>query len=396
MFVRVVRRGRSHVRPFVLAAAFAAPALLALFAAPGPFGARPAAALPLYATRQGLPCSGCHFDPQGGGPRNDFGFNYEKNRHELTPDVPRWADLVLANKVADILYFGTNFRTQYMAIHDIGDSSRADLSTTFPMEGAFYLTLVPHSNLTLVYDRDLHDTRDAWAMVHDLPMGLYFKAGQFRVPFGLRIDDHTNGMRAGFNDALAGPFGLSGFLPYDPRTAVGGLEVGFTPHTGWLADAAITNGGQAFANQAQELTSKVSYFGSRFIAGLSGYHNFSTSSGVTEKRGSLYAGLNVVPRLQLLAEVGLGRTDSTGGGRRDLRGSFAEADVRLARGVLVRGKYDFIDLNHRTAGEAQERFTLETAITPVPFADILLSLRRIKPEDAPDENQLLLQWHVYY
>src|SRR5262249_31353422 len=152
----------------------------------------------------------------------------------------------------------------------------------------------------------------------------------FRVPFGLRIDDHTGAMRAGFRDALAGSFGTSGFLPYDPRTVEGGLEVGFTPHPGFLLSAALTNGGAAFQNQAQAGSAKLAYFGSRGIAGVSGYHNFSTSTGVTDKRGSLYAGLLVTPRVQLLGEVGLGVTDSADGGRRDLRGSFAEADVRLS------------------------------------------------------------------
>jgi len=384
-----VRRGDSRAVVLLLSAVALAAVGLAL-------AARPAAALPLYATRQGLPCSGCHFDPQGGGPRNDFGFNYEKNRHELAPDVGKWADLVLANKLGDFLYVGTNFRTQYMRIHDIGTSSKLDVSTTFPMQGDLYFTLVPHSNLTLVYGRDLHDTRDAWGMIHDLPGGLYFRAGQFRVPFGLRIDDHTGAMRAGFRDALAGSFGTSGFLPYDPRIPEGGLEIGFTPHPGWLASAAITNGGAAFANQAQALSAKLSYFGPRFIAGLSGYHNYSTSTAITDKRASLYAGLNLGARLQLLSEVGLGTSDDTTFGRRDLRGSYAEADWRLARGVLLRGKYDFIDLDHRVAGLAQERWTVESTFTPVPFADILVSLRRIRPEDAPDENQLLVQWHVYY
>ena len=56
-----------------------------------------ASALPLYATRQGQACATCHFDPQGGGPRNDFGFQFEKNRHALTPETGKWADLVLAN-----------------------------------------------------------------------------------------------------------------------------------------------------------------------------------------------------------------------------------------------------------------------------------------------------------
>jgi len=144
------------------------------------------------------------------------------------------------------------------------------------------------------------------------------------------------------------------------------------------------------------VASKVSYFGSRFIAGLSGYHNDVTSTQEHDQRGSLYAGLNVGPSLQLLGEAGIGRTTDLVNGERDLRGMFAEADVRLARGLLVRGKYDFIDLDHRVAGLASERYTLETAITPVPFADILVSARRIRNENAPDENQLLLQWHVYY
>ena len=354
-----------------------------------------ASALPLYATRQGLPCSTCHFDPQGGGPRNDFGFLYEKNRHSMLPDVGKWADLVLANKLGDALYFGTNMRQQYTYVAPVGAKDPA-VSTFFPMQGAFYATFAPHPNLTVVYNHDLRQTRDAWGMVHDLPLGFYVKAGQFRVPFGLRIDDHTGAMRAGFREAAAGSFGTSGFLPYDPRDVEGGLEVGFTPGPGFLASTAITNGGPAFANHAQALTGKVAYFHSRFVAGISGYRNYVNTTKHTETRGSLYAGLNVLPSVQLLAEGGLGRGDDGAGTLTDPRGIYAEADVRVAREWNLRAKYDFIDLDHRVAGRAQERYTLETDFTPVPFADLKLSLRRVVPEDAPDENQLLLQWHFYY
>ena len=352
-------------------------------------------ALPLYSTRQGLACSTCHFDPQGGGPRNDFGFQYEKNRHELTPDVGKWADLVLANKLGDALYFGTNMRQQYTYVREVG-SDETSVSTLFPMQGALYATFAPHPNLTVTMNHDLREVRDAWGMIHSLPMGLYVKAGQFRVPFGLRIDDHTGAMRAGFRDAAVGSFGTSGFLPYDPREVEGGLEVGFTPTFGFLASAAITNGGPAFANDAQSLTGKVSYVGSRFSAGVSGYHNYMSSTRRREVRGSLYAGLNVLPKLQLLAETGIGQGDDGAGTTTDPRGLYAEADYRLAREWNVRAKYDFIDLDHNVAGRAQERYTLETDWTPVPFADLKLSLRRVVPEDAPDENQLLLQWHFYY
>src|SRR5690349_5468359 len=101
-------------------------------------------ALPLYATRQGLACSTCHFDPQGGGPRNDFGFQYEKNRHSLTPEdsTSKWADLILANKLGDALYFGTNMRQQYTYVKEEGSSDPA-VSTLFPMQGALYATFAP-------------------------------------------------------------------------------------------------------------------------------------------------------------------------------------------------------------------------------------------------------------
>ena len=76
---------------------FAAIVPLALAAAP-----RLAGALPLYASRQGLPCKACHFDPQGGAARREFGFLYEKNRHDVAPEE-RWSDIQISNKIGDAL-----------------------------------------------------------------------------------------------------------------------------------------------------------------------------------------------------------------------------------------------------------------------------------------------------
>lgn len=367
---------------------------LAGFAA---FDTVPAHALPLYATRQGLACRACHFDPNGGGPRNDLGFQYEKNRHELLPDVGKWADLAIGNKVGDALYFGTNLRHQYTYVRQVG-SGQTGVSTFFPMQGALYVTFSPHQSLVATYNRDLRQSRDAWLMLKDLPVGLYVKAGQFRVPFGLRQDDHTSAVRAGFRESLAGSFGTSGLLPYDPRDVEGGLEVGVTPlaSSSLSATAAITNGGQAFENKAQAMTGKVFVNESLFQAGVSAYDNWRSTTHARDTRYSAYAGVRVGERVVLLGEAGLGKsTDPTGADARP-RGFFAEADYRVNRAVLVRGKYDFIDLDKDVAGMASERYTAETDVTLAPFVDVKLSLRRIVPEDAPDENQVLVQWHAYY
>jgi len=355
-----------------------------------------AVALPLYSTRQGLPCSACHFDPQGGGARREMGFLYERNRHEMAPEE-RWADILMSNKIGEALYFGTNLREQYTYVTEVG-SGETGVSTFFPMQGAFYVVFAPMANVTAQYNRDLRQTRDAWVMVHDLPGGLYLRAGQFRVPFGLRMDDHTGAMRAGFRDALAGSFGTSGFLPYDPRNVEAGLEVGATPFAAVpvLFSASITNGGEAFAQEAQALTARAAYTSGRVMTGLSGYHNYRSTTRDSDWRSSAWAGIAVTPALVLLGEGGVGESESDGGLVRRTRGFFAEADYRFSRTVLVRAKYDYVDLDQDTAGLAQERYTVESDLTFLPFVDMKLSLRRVVPEDAPDQNQGLVQWHFYY
>ena len=365
-------------------------------AGPAALATRDASALPLYASRQGLPCVACHFDPQGGGARREFGFLYERNRHDLAPEE-RWADIGLSNKLGDALYFGTNLRQQYNYVRQVG-TGQTGLSTFFPMQGAFYVVFAPMAKLTAQYNRDLRTSRDAWIMVHDLPGGLYVRAGQFRVPFGMRIDDHTGAMRAGFRDALSGSFGTSGFLPYDPRTVEGGIEVGASPFSevNLSFTAALTNGGEPFAQDAQAVTAKLGFVNSMYVGGLSGYHNYRSTTGARDWRASYFGGLAVRPGLTVLGEAGLGESEDALGAIRRTRGFFVEADYRVNRTVLVRGKYDYVDLDYRTAGLAQERFTVESDLTFLPFIDMKLSLRRVVPENAADENQGLIQWHFYY
>ena len=66
------------------------------------FSPRGAETVPLFSGRQGLMCGSCHFDPNGGGPRNELGFGYVKNRHGLLPEPEsKWAELEISNRVAE-------------------------------------------------------------------------------------------------------------------------------------------------------------------------------------------------------------------------------------------------------------------------------------------------------
>ena len=185
--------------------------------------------LPLYATRTGLLCASCHFDPNGGGPRNEFGFAFARNRHRLEPEdsTSQWHDLSVVNKIGDNMpvFIGLNQRFMLLA-DDTGQYENLDRVGFFNMENAIYLTIQPHPKLTLVYSRDGFEagsiTQDAFGMIGGGPWNSYLKAGRFRTPFGLRTDDHTVATRAAFLDYQSGEL----FLPYDPRFPDEGFEIG--------------------------------------------------------------------------------------------------------------------------------------------------------------------------
>ena len=65
--------------------------------------ARTGDTVPLYAARTGLMCESCHFDPNGGGPRKEFGFVFARNRHTLEPEdtTSRWHDLAVVNRLGE-------------------------------------------------------------------------------------------------------------------------------------------------------------------------------------------------------------------------------------------------------------------------------------------------------
>ena len=149
---------------------------------------RGAVTVPLYAARTGLMCQNCHFDPNGGGPRNDFGFAFARNLHSLTPpdSGSEWADLAVVNRVSDTfpLYIGVNQRFMLFANSTVHSDS-LDRLGFFSMENAFHLTFQPHPKLTLVYTRDGFDnastSKDAFGMI-TLPGNGYLKAGPINQP----------------------------------------------------------------------------------------------------------------------------------------------------------------------------------------------------------------------
>ena len=360
--------------------------------------ARPVLSLPTYAARTGLDCRTCHFDPNGGGPRNAFGFLYSKQRHDLAPDPdPRWAELAVSNTFGDVLFVGTNTRLVYLGM---GTLETTELSTFFHMQGALDVTLQPHPSLAIVMVRDFGEfsgdvTRDLYGLLQDGGANYYVKAGRIRGVFGLRQDDHTAGTRGGFLNTPAG--GTGGLLPYDPRTATSGIEAGV--FRGGVAFAAsLTNGATAFANKAQAVSAKLTHQVPYGRLGFSIYDDYETSSGRRSTRWSGYGLARVpgTPDLTFQGEVGFGTDDLGNGEKRNLLATYIQSDYRISRTFIVRARYDFSDVFRSTPGNASERFAVEGEATLVPFADLRLGYREIVPETSGNEHRVLGMFHFYY
>jgi hypothetical protein len=354
-------------------------------------------------------CGACHFDPNGGGPRKELGFAFARNRHRLEPEdsASQWRDLSVVNRLGDNvpIYIGVNQRFMLLA-DDAKRFQGLDRIGFFNMENAFHLTIQPHSKLTLVYTRDGFDqgstTRDAFGMINGGPWDSYLKAGRFRTPFGLRMDDHTVATRNSFLDFYSG----QSFLPYDPRTPDMGVEVGFE-RGGFFGRAAFTNGAShpfEAHGLAQAKTVKLGYRSSWYQGGLSVYDDFRGASSAVQRATRWgYYGLTRFGPLAALGEVAAGTDVASTGERTNLLAGFGEIDYAPRRWINFRVRFDHLALNRASDAAVRDlntfnRYALEGEVVPVPFAELRWTVRRIDPKDRSlaNETQEYLQFHFSY
>lgn len=344
-----------------------------------------AGALPLYASREGKTCIACHYDPNGGGMRNDFGFLYEKNRHGLDTEA-KWAKVTVDPRLNDWVAIGVDTRLLYVASHTKGGPVLG-VSSFLPMQGQLNIAVTPHDYLTVVMSRGIkvdanaYQAREIYGLIHDLPHNLYAKLGRFRLPFGLRQDDHTSYVRADF-------------LPYNSQADEAGIEVGSAGPT-YFGQLSFTNGsGTISGERAQTFAAKVGTGGKRISAGVSGFHQFREISGTTHDRWALY-GMTTWEKLTLLGEYGGGTTEAPVffGGTRNLWAAFAELDYRLARGVNLRGKVDYLEPAKDAAGDLYRRWLVEADFAPVPFTELKLSFRNHNEELIGKYQEYLAQFY---
>jgi hypothetical protein len=337
----------------------------------------PVAALPLYASREGDVCQTCHVDPNGGGIRNEFGFSYAKNRHSTEPEE-RWASMTVKPKLNDWITLGLDIRMLYDAVHENGSDVTLSTSTFFPMEGQVNLAVVPHEHLTLVASHGLvvdepgfptgYVAREIYGMIEGLPGDTYAQAGRFRLPFGLRQDDHTSFTRD------------RSVLVYDSQKAGAGVEIGRIGSRSF-AQFAVVNDEEPFASTRETMAAKAGWADRSFQVAVSGLHRYS-STNLWSLYGSATRG-----RWTVLGEY-VGGTVEVAGNR---EGFFTELDYRVSRGVNLRGRLDYADTYRDRPGFLERRYTGDVDWTPVPFVQGRVTYHYLEREGARPSQEYAAQ-----
>jgi hypothetical protein len=288
------------------------------------------------------------------------------------------------------------------------------------MENAIHLAFQPHRRLAFVYTLDALGTsgtavmrnRDAFGIISGFPMNGYLKAGRFRTPFGLRMDDHTVATRNGYLDFSS----QERFLPYDPRNPDMGLEYGVEDGP-FFGRVAVTNGAAdalAAGGFAGAKTLKLGYNTPHYQGGVSFYDDFrKTGSPLLRATRWGYYGLAHCGPLAALGEIDAGTDEQmpvsfgmASGPKTNLIAGFVEADYAPVRSWNVRVRWDHLDTDRSSDAVTRdaathERIALEAEWVPVPFAELRWTLRRIDHKNnavfgQPDETQSYLQFHFSY
>jgi hypothetical protein len=212
--------------------------------------------------------------------------------------------------------------------------------------------------------------------------GLYFKGGQFYLPFGWRLQDQTAFVRE-----------ISGISMTTPEQ---GVEMGYE-HAAWSAQLDLTNvpasGPQAKAGH--QVTGQLVYVQPRWRIGAA--TSLTQSDAGNRRVGGLFAGLRSGP-IAWLGEIDVVRDESFPGGR-SLTAGLIEADWRIRKGHNFKLTAESHDPDRAVRQNQQARYSIAYEFTPLAFLQLRAGYRRYRgiPQSNVENQRLsFVELHGYF
>ncbi len=347
-------------------------------------------ALYIYSAKEGTRCSTCHVNPTGGMIRTQVGIDYAQNDHSFQEQEDSSSHLNFF--IGENLQVGSDMRFMYLYNDSAELPGYQSRSSFFTMQGALYLSANLGKNLVLFYNNDfgyasLGHNREIWGMLRKLPRDSYLKAGRFKVPYGIRLDDHTSFIR----DSL----GL-GIESQD-----NGIEIGLTPAT-FFTHLSLTNGEEHFVpfdrNVYKAFTASAGFIVRYFSLGVSYYSNRSSFQ-IQERRRAGVFGSFSLEKFILLGEIDYGWNDSLSGfvpPSREVLAAYAQVFYQLFPTLRLTTKFDYWDSRRGIQDDDIQRVTVGGDLYLFEFSEFKLQYRINLEESEAKNNGFLSQIHIFF
>lgn len=336
---------------------------------------------PYFAVQKDLPCSTCHSHPAGGGKRTVYGnvFAQSELAARRLGDKELWT-----GKVSKWLSIGGDLRASFV---DIDTPNRSGTTDTDFNRGTLYaeVDLIP-SRLYLYVDQqfspDDFENREAYLRLNSKNTKWFVTAGEFYLPFGLRLQDDSAFVRqaSGINFANT------------DRGLQGGYNAG-----AWSTIASITDGsGAGRSGSANQLNLVSSYLQSGWRAG--GSINITNDDAGDREMFAVFGGLTTGP-VAWLAEIDLISDDIAPGVTTDAIAGLLEANWTLRGKHNVKFSYDYLDPNTDISEDQQVRYSLVWEHSPLQFVQARVGYRLydgIPQVDAQDRKVFFAELHFFF
>jgi len=295
---------------------------------------------PYLAVQKGMQCSNCHSHPAGGGKRNVYGNVFAQT--ELAGRKIGQGEL-WTGELTKWLAVGGDLRAGYERVDTPNQSTTEDFDIG---RGTFYLeaTIIPN-RLSVYIDEQFSpddlENREAYLRLNSKNANWFITAGQFFLPYGLRLQDDSAFVRqaTGVNFAT------------NDRGVQGGYNSG-----PWSVIASFTDGsGDGGSGSSDQVNLVANYVQSRWRAGLS--VNATDDDAGDRTMFGLFGGLQTGP-VAWLAEIDRISDDISPGVTVDAIAGLLEANWTIFRKHNLKISYDYLDPDSDTSEDHQVRYSL--------------------------------------
>ena len=316
------------------------------------FAVGKASAEPYLAVYKGMQCSSCHSHPAGGGKRTAYGNAFAQTELPAVrvggDDAALWT-----GEVIEWLSVGADARADYRYVDTPGEEAISEFSLA-RVTVYVQAELIPN-RLSLYVDQlvapGTSRNREAYVRLNSESGRLHFAAGQFFLPYGLRLEDDAAFIRQ-----------FTGVNFTNPDR---GVQLGYESGP-WSTQLSVTNGtgGAPETDTGKQVSWVAQHVRDRWRLGAS--FNFNDADTGDRQMQNVFIGLRT-GAIVWLAEADLITDDLPGGGERDAIATLIEGNWFFRQGHNLKLGYDWYDPDDDVDGQRLERWSAVWEYTPVRF-----------------------------